>query len=89
MDKGEMQVYEIRVCFRVAGTVKDRHGNPASAGVCIKLGESSEEIPYTTLVNNVNKHTLLKLAHLDTAGKTVEDIIFITPEQYDREFPDE
>ncbi len=77
----------IRICFKVNGLAEDENGNPAAAGLCIDLGESDKDIEYEKLTAAVNKEGVLKMACLDGTVKP-EDMEFITPEEYDKEYGD-
>lgn len=78
---------KLRICFKVNGLARDEAGLPCPAGMCLSM-EAEKEIPYEQLCAAVDKEALLHLAGLDTLV-TPDDMEFITPEEYDREYGDE
>lgn len=75
----------VRVCCIIHGVAFDDDGNPATAGLALDFGESDSEILYEDLIKNIDVDALLKNACLNDLVKP-EDVEFISPEEYDREF---
>lgn len=79
---------EVRICFLVHGVAEDENGAPAPIGACLSLGETGVKFDYQELVSGVNKAELLRLACLDHIA-TPDDVEFILPEEYDRDYGEE
>lgn len=76
-----------RICFTVNGLARDENGEPCPAGMCLSF-DTAKEVPYEQLCAAVDKEALLRLACLDSIV-TANDLQFITPEEYDREYGDD
>lgn len=68
-------MFENRVCFSVRGEF----------GVEMKI-DSEAEIPREELERSIN--VLLEMMCLDQLGYTGEDVTFISPEEYDKQYGD-
>ena len=75
----------VRICAKIFGLVVDEKGNKTYAGVEVKLGESNKEIDYKKLTESVDKSAFLKMFCLDGIA-TAKDVVFIAPQEYDKEF---
>ena len=71
-------MFENRVCFSVRGEF----------GAQLKLN-SETEIPREELERSIDKDKLLKMMCLDQLGYTGEDVTFISPEEYDKQYGDD
>ncbi len=78
---------KIRICFEVDGLAIDESGNPAPAGVSIALDANDDaKLPdYQELVKSIRKEGLLRMTCLDGLAQP-DDVVFITPEEYDRKY---
>ena len=74
-----------RICFKVWGLAADVQGNPTYAGCEISFGETEKQVDYQEAVKGLDKAELLELCCLGGIAKP-EDLMFITPEEYDREY---
>jgi hypothetical protein len=71
-------MFENRVCVSVRGEF----------GAEMKL-DSEAEIPREELERSIDKNVLLEMMCLDQLGYTGEDVIFISPEEYDERYGDD
>ncbi len=69
---------ENRVCFSVRGEF----------GAQLKLN-SETGIPREELERSIDKDKLLEMMCLDQLGYTGEDVTFISPEEYDKQYGDD
>lgn len=51
--------------------------------------DSETEIPREELERSIDKNVLLEMMCLDQLGYTGEDVIFISPEEYDKQYGDD
>lgn len=77
----------LRICFEIYGLAEDEHGDPASAGLAITLGETNKDVDYQEFVQKISIDSVLKLVSLDNIVKP-EDVRIITPEEYDEKYGD-
>ena len=66
---------EYRICFSIA----DELGGEISF-------KSNANVPYEDVIKSIDKNALVEKLCLDTMGYTANDIKFITPEEYEKEF---
>ena len=82
----EVKRMKMRLCFKV--TVPGEDGDYAPMGVAMTVDGFREDVTYQQVVNAVNKQRLI-----DSIGMsgiiTPEQVVPITPEEYDAEFPDD
>ena len=71
-------MFENRVCFRDRGEF----------GAEMKF-DSEGEIPREELERSIDKNVLLEMMCLDQLGYTGEDVTFISPEEYDKQYGDD
>lgn len=57
-------------------------------GVAMDLGETERPIDYQMLARSIDKGALLRTCGLDEAVRP-EDVIILTPEEYEREYGEE
>lgn len=71
-------MFENRVCVSVRGEF----------GAEMKF-DSEGEIPREELERSIDKNVLLEMMCLDQLGYTGEDVTFISPEEYDKQYGDD
>lgn len=78
---------KVRICFEIKGLAVDENGNPAPAGVCMILdtNDNAKMPNYQELVKSIKKEGLLQMTCLDEIAQP-DDIVFITPDEYDRKY---
>lgn len=86
---------EVRICFEVQDMGVDEHGNPATAGMQLTIGEVTDEkyaeIDYFEATKDVKAIELLQslgLKQLAAAHKE-SDFRIISPEEYDQKYGNE
>ncbi len=80
----------VRICFEIDGLAIDENGYPAPAGLCMALdvGDNAKLPDYQDLVASIRKEGLLRMTGLDGLVEP-DDLVFITPEEYDQEYGDD
>lgn len=76
-------MHKANIYFEIAGMAQDDQGNPKPVGVKISIGESLKEIPYDTLTHNLNVNAIAK-----TLNVKPEDVVIITPDEYEERYGD-
>ena len=79
---------ELTIYLKIFGLAEDEDGNDAYAGVKIGLGEVSKLPPYDEIARSIKKEALPNLICMQGLVKP-EDIVIITPEEYERDYGDE
>lgn len=75
---------DIVICCKLFGLAITEIGEKAYGGIKLTVGKTDKNIDYNELAKCVNKENLLNLVGLDCFN--AEDLIIITPEDYEKEF---
>lgn len=82
----EVKRMKMRLCFKL--TVPDEDGEDFSMGVALTVDGFREDVTYQQAVNAVNKQRLIDSICM-TGIVTPEQVVPLTPEEYDAEFTDD
>lgn len=82
----EVKRMKMRLCFKL--TIPDEDGEDFSMGIALSVDGFREDVTYQQAANAVNKQRLIDSICM-TGVVTPEQVVPITPEEYDAEFPDD
>lgn len=78
---------DVRVCFEINGLGEDENGDPRPCGLQITIGETEREIDCAELVKTIDMEKVADwLTGLGVRNIKPEDLMVITPEEYDAKY---